>query len=1621
MKIKLLDNFYSVIFRKKMFLFLGIFLSLVAYGQLTLGTSPYTQTFDGIGSGLPTGWTVRSTASATSLGTAATVTTAATAWADTAGAFKNFASADGLTSAASTTAQSGSTDRVLGVRQSGSFADPGAAFVLQLSNTTGKASFNLSFKLQSLDNTVGRTVTWRVDYGVGASPTTFTAVTTSPASIVTSPTWGSTNVTVTLPAAIDNNSGNVWIRIVALTASSSTGSRPTSAIDDVSLSWSSSCSAPTVSSTTSAANNSTTGVDLTGSVTAIGGANVSEVGFNYSTSSSLASPSTSNNTGLSVSTVPYAISKSLTGLQPNTLYYYRAYAINSCTSPQTSYSHTSSYPSFTTLSLAPASAAADNILTDSFRANWTAPTGQGAVSYTYHLEIDDNNDFSSPIYNDESLTVTNHTQSTLAANTTYYYRVRVKNAGGYSAWSSVQTVTTAASSKPVVTASSFNGTVGISFSQNIIATNIPDSYAIVAGNNLPAGLTLNLTTGAITGTPTTAGTFTTNVTATKNGETSDPATLTFNIAKGSQTISGLASTQAKTYGDAAYTLSAVSSSGLTVTYTSSDTSVATVSGNTVTIVGAGTSTITAHQAGDSNWNAAADVSQSLTVAKKGLTITGLSAANKTYDQTAAVVVSGTPQYSGLVNGDVFAVTGTVSWAFANKAAGINKTLVRTGDYDVPSNNYSLTQPSLQATIDKKDISITSITADDKVYNGTATAAFSNVASSEVISGDVVTFTITGNFSDANAGLDKPVTVLSATLGGTDSGNYNIPVFPTGLTADITKANQTITVSNFPATVNLGATLTLSMYATASSGLALNYATSAPAIANISSGTLTANNAGTVTITFSQPGNGNYNAAPDVQQSLDVVEVPVPLAQWDFNGLSSSTTATTVTAQFKDSSLGAGSAVLTRGPGAAYSSGNDSFRTVGFQNNGISTSNTDYFQTSFNTTDEILSLTSIRANVIGTSTFVASPGVQVQFAYSFNNVNYTLINSPVVKVGNGQIDDINLAGVTALQNIPAGTTVYFRFYATGQTSTGGFGFSSPSAGTYGLEFYARLKPSAITWDGSSWSNFNGPDKYQSAVIDGAYSLPEGFEANNMTITNDGLLTILPNQGVIINGDITMPDDKIIIESDGSLVQTKLTNGNSPNKAIAKRTTSMRTSDYTFWSSPVKDQPLLNTVNPNAANSSGGFSEGTPNNRTYQYNETDDTFRATADATFIDGKGYAIRGKSSYGNVLTPDELTYRGDLNNGDISIQIQKSKNTNINGVPYEHGYNLIGNPYPSHIDFEKFYNLNKGDGENNSDVIFGKAWFWSNISISPSQQGGSAYTANNYATLTLAGGTPATGTEEDGDSATPNNFIKLGQGFIVQMRGTAPTGNTPDFKTLKFDNSIRSTNSTGVFYNSKQKQDVNRYWLKLTSPKNVVNTILLAHMTEATDGYDPDYDAELLSVGDDSFYSKLQTKKLQIQARKNPFNSDDVISLTTKQAVDGVYKISLGNKEGVFNNGQSVYLKDKLLNKTVNLSQGAYTFQAVKGTYEGRFEIVYKEDAVLAANSVIKSDFEVYRDGSDYVVRSSKKLGQLDVYDTSGRLVKSYHSKDNSIRINVSSMPEGIYIIKAENSGDIKTKKIIK
>lgn len=269
---------------------------------------------------------------------------------------------------------------------------------------------------------------------------------------------------------------------------------------------------------------------------------------------------------------------------------------------------------------------------------------------------------------------------------TYYYASRFKKTGSTEyvyggtagVWNNDSGVLTVNASVPVVTAESPTGTYNAVFSYNILATNSPTSYAISNGT-LPDYLSLNLTTGAITGTPSAAESFSVDVTATNSGGTSAPATLSFTIAKASQTIT-FAALANKTTIDLPFALAATASSALAVTYASSNEAVATISGSTVTIVGVGSTNITASQAGDSNYNAATDVVQSLIVELPPLItfdfvgIAGSETSVNSNSNAANIAVSAITRGATLTpaaNADRFNATNWAITSIANAISGNN--------------------------------------------------------------------------------------------------------------------------------------------------------------------------------------------------------------------------------------------------------------------------------------------------------------------------------------------------------------------------------------------------------------------------------------------------------------------------------------------------------------------------------------------------------------------------------------------------------------------------------------------------------------------------------------------------------------------------------------------------------------------------------------------------------------------------------------------------------------------------------------------------------------------------------------------------------------------------------------
>ncbi len=108
----------------------------------------------------------------------------------------------------------------------------------------------------------------------------------------------------------------------------------------------------------------------------------------------------------------------------------------------------------------------------------------------------------------------------------------------------------------------------------------------------------------------------TTITASQVGNSNFAAATDVSVAlvvnKAAQTIT-FPEFAIKNYNDADFDLTAATTSGLPITYVSGNTNVATIVGNKVHIVAAGTVTITASQAGNANYNAAADVAQNLTI------------------------------------------------------------------------------------------------------------------------------------------------------------------------------------------------------------------------------------------------------------------------------------------------------------------------------------------------------------------------------------------------------------------------------------------------------------------------------------------------------------------------------------------------------------------------------------------------------------------------------------------------------------------------------------------------------------------------------------------------------------------------------------------------------------------------------------------------------------------------------------------------------------------------------------------------------------------------------------------------------------------------------------------------
>ncbi|HUJ12725.1 MAG TPA: hypothetical protein VL284_02960 [Thermoanaerobaculia bacterium] len=153
------------------------------------------------------------------------------------------------------------------------------------------------------------------------------------------------------------------------------------------------------------------------------------------------------------------------------------------------------------------------------------------------------------------------------------------------------------------------GTFGSSYS--FVATASGTAPIVFSATGLPPGLSIS-SAGAISGTPTAAGSFTGSITASDGTAPDAVQPFTIVIAKAAQTIT-FAPLADRLLSATPFTLSATASSALPVSFQSLTPAVCTASGSTLTMLAPGTCRIEADQPGDADYLAAPAVTNSFTI------------------------------------------------------------------------------------------------------------------------------------------------------------------------------------------------------------------------------------------------------------------------------------------------------------------------------------------------------------------------------------------------------------------------------------------------------------------------------------------------------------------------------------------------------------------------------------------------------------------------------------------------------------------------------------------------------------------------------------------------------------------------------------------------------------------------------------------------------------------------------------------------------------------------------------------------------------------------------------------------------------------------------------------------
>ncbi len=497
---------------------------------------------------------------------------------------------------------------------------------------------------------------------------------------------------------------------------------------------------------------------------------------------------------------------------------------------------------------------------------------------------------------------------------------------------------------------------------------------------------------------------------------------------------------------------------------------------------------------------------------------------------------------------------------------------------------------------------------------------------------------------------------------------------------------------------------------------------------------------------------------------------------------------------------------------------------------------------------------------------------------------------------------------------------------------------------------------------------------------------------------GSMTIGSSQGLTVTGTLTNSagNTGLVIESGGSLLYGSEVAGTA-------KCTIATNGNWHLLSSPVASHGIWPNFIPDGSISGFGvgpwnwdFYYWNPNALTTSGNTPWVNMRLNTSGDYNNGTVDASGNSAGFG-VGTPTFTSARGYLvsyTGGSYATQFEGNLNAGVKTytIVANSGnlYNLVGNPYPSSIDWDAVDDIDTHWGRSGALLPSGSGydyWVWDG-----SLSEGNYLYRNSSSHLGTAG-----------------QYIAPEQGFFVKSDG--------DGGTLTFREGIRahssqswvkSTNTTANSLILKINTDANSYQDVMFVDVNPVYT-----GTEGTEKFWSLYEEapEIYTIKNNQNYS---IDRLKTAAENTTVN------IGIKAGVSGLHTITADMSS--FTPGGDVRLED-LKTGTVQIlnNNPVYSFMAAPGDNAHRFVLHFGYPYAINENAN-GNTINVYASGSNIsVINNAGKAvnGNLYVYNLMGQQVMQQEiSVDKLTKISL-NVPTGYYLVKVVTSDHTSTTKV--